>query len=396
MIRQLPAQVWKLSACYSLMLSGPAMLFFIAGIIGLQLAPSPEYSTLPVGLSILGVAFNTVPVSLLMRRFGRKHVFVSFAIVGLLASLMASWSLILQNFWLFCLASALIGTTTAAVQQFRFAAIEVVDNTLIPKAASCVLLGGIFAAFIGPEITVQGRMVLDTEYSASFIYLAVVYFVAFVILLTIDNAQTSEQIEPLENSRPLSELLSQPRLVMAILTAAIAYGIMSFIMTATPLSMHNYYGHSLESTKWVIQSHVAAMFLPSLASALLISKMGHYRLIAIGVLAHFLCLALAFSSQTFSAYLIALVLLGIGWNFQFISATLLLPSTYRANERFKVQAVNELIVFSTQAIAALSSGWMLFKLEWHGLLVLSVIPIAILAILLHFKGEWKSRDVLCH
>ena len=169
---------------------------------------------------------------------------------------------------------------------------------------------------------------------------------------------------------------------------AIGYAMMSFIMTATPVSMHVMQGHALADTKWVIQSHIMAMYLPSLVSGWLIAKFGVGRLMVVGCVVYLLCIVVASMGIALPNYWIGLILLGIGWNFLFVSGTALLPHSYRHEERFRVQGFNEFIVFGTQALASLSSGWVLSGLGWQNLLFLCV-PIVLVQLLLLLN--WKLR-----
>lgn len=383
MSHKLPKQVWLFTLCYALMLSGTSMLVLIAGIIGSQIAPREQLATLPVALAIVGLAVNTLPVSFLMSRFGRKRIFLLYAVVGILSALLASYSMTIANFTVFCVAAFGVGAGAAAVQQYRFAAMEMVPADAIPKAASTILLGGIFAAILGPELSILGKDLFSTQYAGSFVLLALLYCIGFVLLTQTRNSLVEEP-DTAQVGRPLLEIFSQHAIVLAVLAAAVGYGVMAFIMTATPLSMHNHFGHSLIHTKWVIQSHVAAMYLPSLVSGILIARLGHYKMMCAGLIAFIICLIIAYASQTVFAFWSALILLGIGWNFLFVAGTALLPTAYRPKERFKVQALNDLLVFGTQAVAALSSGWLLFQFKWQGILILSVIPILLIAGLLAF------------
>ncbi|WP_164503492.1 MFS transporter [Pleionea sediminis] len=383
MSHKLPKQVWLFTLCYALMLSGTSMLVLIAGIIGSQIAPSEQLATLPIALAIVGLALNAIPASFLMSRYGRKRIFLSYAVVGILSALIASYALMAESFALFCVAATGVGAGAAAVQQYRFAAMELVPTDTIPKAASTILLGGILAAFIGPEMSLLGKNLLSVEYAGSFILLAALYCVGFLLLTRTQNSVAHAPDGKLIG-RPLKEIFSQQTVIIAVLAAAVGYGVMAFIMTATPLSMHNHFGHSLTHTKWVIQSHVAAMYLPSLISGLLVERLGHYRMMAFGLVAFLICLIIAYTSQTFAAFWLALVLLGIGWNFLFVAGTSLLPTAYRPQERFKVQAFNDLLVFGTQALASLSSGWLLFQFKWQGILIMSTVPVFIIAGILAF------------
>ena len=156
------------------------------------------------------------------------------------------------------------------------------------------------------------------------------------------------------------------------MAATIGYAVMSFIMTATPVSMHVMDGHSLSHTKMVIQSHIVAMFLPSLVTGGLIKRFGTSRIMIAGLVAYLICIAFAFSGHFIHNYWVALVLLGVGWNFLFVAGTSLLPQTYRENERFKVQAFNEFFLFSSQAMAALSAGWVVYSFGWELLLIITI------------------------
>lgn len=383
---KLSPYVWLYTACYALMLSGTSMLVLIAGIIGSDIAPSASLATLPIALAIVGLALNTLPVSFLMSRFGRKKIFLSYALLGISAALLAAYAMVINNFWVFCMASLGVGAGAAAVQQYRFAAMEMVDTPAIPRAASTILLGGIVAAILGPELSLLGKHLFEYDYMGSFLLLALVYCLGFSLLLFTPNRTL---VQPTDDrpGRSLATLFKQPTLIIAVLAAAVGYGVMSFIMTATPLSMHNHFGHSLTDTKWVIQSHVAAMYLPSLISGFLIERFGYLKMMVAGLVAFALCLFIAYSAQNFSAFWAALILLGIGWNFLFVSGTALLPQTYQPNEKFKVQAFNDFLIFGTQAIAALSSGWVLMQYQWQGLLLLSVIPIFIIVATLFIQAS---------
>ena len=188
-------------------------------------------------------------------------------------------------------------------------------------------------------------------------------------------------------------ILHSCTLWLAVASAAIGYGLMALIMTATPISMHHIYGHSLDDTKWVIQSHIAFMFLPSLLSPLLIRRYGIRVLIVLGLLAYLLCIVIAIASKSLEAFWLALVLLGIGWNFLFVAGTSLLPSTHQRSEQFKVQAVNDAIVFSFQAVAALGAGMVLQLMSWPILLLLCLPFMTVLVFLLWCTGEHNSQPV---
>ena len=245
--------------------------------------------------------------------------------------------------------------------------LEAVPAYLAPKATSVLLFGGILSAFIGPEIAVRGRHLLATEYAGSFLLLTASYMLGMVII-SFHRDRVIPDSEHSLRGRPLREILRSPVIILAVLSAGLGYGVMSFIMTATPISMHMHAGHSLESTKLVIQFHIAAMYLPSLVYAWFFGKLGYKGLLWSGVVVFAICIIVALINTEFIHFWLALILLGIGWNFLFLSGTNLLPFGYRREERFRVQAVNDFLVFSIQAIASLSSGWVLYQWGWNGVL----------------------------
>ncbi len=382
-MRNLPFPVWRLMFAYALMMAGISMMVLIAGIIGTEFAPSAGLATLPIALSVVGVASSTLPTGKLLHRFGRRPVFIVYGFIAICAAALASASLVLGFFSGFCLAGFLMGWSAAAGHQYRFAALELVPAQLAPKATSVLLLGGILSAFVGPELAVLGRNLLATEFAGSFLLLAGSYAAGLVIISFHHERKTGPSRQH-SKGRPLGEILRSPVVILAICSASLAYGVMTFMMTATPISMHKHSGLSLEVTKFVIQSHIVAMYLPSLVYAWLFGKFGFRGMLWSGVIIYLACLGIALINTQFIHYWLSLVLLGIGWNFLFLSGTNLLPYGYRPEERFRVQSVNDFLVFSIQAIAALSSGWFLYQWQWHGLLLASVPLVVAFTLLLWF------------
>ncbi len=375
--------VWLLSAAQALSLTVNSTIVFVGGIVGSQLAPKEEMATLPVALTIVGTALSTIPVTLFMRKMGRKRAFTSMLLFSIVIACLAAYMLNIGSFYGFCASTLLLGVTNAGVMQFRFAAIESVSPSDIPKAASFVLLGGIVAAFLGPELAVRAKDLLSTEFSGSFLVLAVMFGLTCLILQGFVNPQM-EVTAGEEKPRPLQAIIKQPIFWLALSAGAIGYVIMTFVMTATPVSMHVMDGHSLEDTKSVIQSHIVAMFLPSLFTAWIIRKLGIKWMMVVGLLSYLVCVGIAFLSHDLINYWVALIALGIGWNFLFVGGTTLLPQSYKPHERFKVQALNEFVVFGSQATAALTAGWFIFAFGWETLLAV-VIPIVLFQLVVIFR-----------
>ena len=291
--------------------------------------------------------------------------------------LLAGQALAWQSFPLFCAAAALLGATNAALQQVRFAAMECVPLEKGAAAASIIMCAGIIAAFLGPELALLGKDLSSVEYRGSF-WLGIGCLVAGGMLLTFYAPARQFGREHHGEPRPWREMLGNRTLVLAVTSGAIAYIIMSFVMTATPISMHIHHGHSLEDTKWVIQSHIAAMFLPSLLTAWLFKALSVRGLMIAGLLCYGATIVIGLLDVTVLGFWGQLVMLGIGWNFLFVSGTALLPTTYREGEQYRAQALNDSVVFSTQALASLSAGFAISVLSWQSILLLCLLPIAVM------------------
>jgi MFS family permease len=388
-MKNMPGSVWRLMIAYSLMMAGVSLLVLVAGIIGTEIAPSSSLATLPIAFAVVGVASSTLPTGRLLHRFGRRPVFIAYGFIAIAAALLASFSLVNGLFFIFCLAAFLMGWSGAAGHQYRFAALEAVAAHLAPKATSVLLFGGILAAFIGPEIAVRGRYLLATEYAGSFLLLTASYVIGIVII-SFHSDRLMPDSDHSKKGRPLMEILQSPVIILAICSAALGYGVMSFIMTATPISMHLHSGHSLEATKLVIQSHIAAMYLPSLVYAWFFNKLGYKGLLWSGVMVFIICILIALINTKFIHFWLALILLGIGWNFLFLSGTNLLPQGYRREERFRIQSVNDFLVFSVQALVSLSSGWFLFYWGWNGLLWACIPMVLAFSTLLIFSRALRQ------
>ena len=369
----LPRNVWILTVCLALFMSLSVFMVFMAGIIGSTLAPVKSLSTLPVATIVVGTAVSIIPAIRLMSIFGRKKVFLSSCVYTILLIGLCIFSIINKSFYLFCFASFCLGGTVGVMQQFRFAAIESVELELRPKATAVVLLGGIVSAFLGTEIATLGKDYFDTDFVGSFIILSLLFIIAFILMCFFKPAEKFKQ--QIDNSkRSLIDIIKQGSFIVAVCAAITGYVVMSFVMTATPVSMHIMDGFSLHHTKSVLQAHVIAMFLPSLFTALIVKYLGLTRMMLLGVIFFFASVFIAYSSHALNSYWWSLVLLGLGWNFLFIGGTNLLPKSYNENEKFKVQSINDFLVFGLQAIAALSAGWFVFNFSWE-VVLLSVIPL---------------------
>ena len=369
----LPKNVWILTACQSLFMSLSVFMVFVAGIIGSGLSPIKSLSTLPVATIVVGTAISVIPVIKLMSIFGRKKVFLSVCIYTILIIGLSILSIIYELFFLFSFSSLCLGASVATMMQFRFAAIESVDPEKRPLATAVVILGGLISAFIGTEIATLGKNYFETDFVGSFTILAFLFVIAFILMSFFKPAVKFKE-QTSQSKRSLFDIIKQGSFLVAVSAATTGYVVMSFIMTATPVSMHVMDGFSLHQTKVVLQSHVIAMFLPSLFTAFLLIYIGRTRIMLLGVVLFFTSIFIAFSSHALSYYWWSLVLLGLGWNFLFIGGTNLLPKSYNENEKFQVQSINDFLIFGLQALAALSAGWFVFNFGWEVVLI-STIPL---------------------
>ncbi|CCK77224.1 Putative transporter (MFS superfamily) [Oleispira antarctica RB-8] len=383
--------VWILMLAQAFSMCAAPLVVFAGGLIGKQLASDNSFATLPVAAMVIGTALAVYPAAALASKKGRKVVFLGAMMLGLLASLLAVYALQIESFSTFVIAAMLVGMVLACIQQFRFAAMESVTADLMPVAASRLLLAGIIAAYLGPELVTIGQSLHEQTFTGAFYLLGGCFVVAFLLLLFGYHNIEIKHEEGELGQRSFSELLSSPGILLAMGSASVGFAVMSFIMTATPISMYELNHYSLEETKWVIQSHILAMFIPSFFSGWMVRKLGFISMMWAGLGIYIVCLGLAYWDQGLVHYWGALVLLGLGWNLLFVAGTALLPQMYQANEAHRVQGLNDLMVFSAQAIASLGSGVLLLLLGWQGIMWVALPMIAVQVFLLL---NWQQNNHL--
>ena len=351
----------------------------LSGIVGSKISPIQSLSTLPISVSIIGIAFGAIIATKLMSLIGRKAGFIIASLVSSAVSILAAFSIMEQNFVIYCIANFFIGIGMAFTHQYRFAAAESVEKSKAPKAISIILLGGIVSAFLGPSLANYSKDIVTTHlYVGSYLSLAILTFIPSIIFLFYKNNSKLNYNEK-SSGRSYMELISQPKFLQAVVASAFGYAIMTFLMTATPISMHVMEKMSLDKTGIVIQFHVAFMFLPSLITGNLIKKYGHNIIMYLGLIMYSVTILISFLDQNFYNYLFALIFLGIGWNFLFISGTSLLVLNYKEEEKFKAQGFNDFIVYSIHAIGSLSAGVFLMLTNWK---IMNIFCIPILLIIL--------------
>lgn len=367
-------RVLLLACAQALTATGFTVLVLLGGIVAADIAPRATLATLPVSLAVVAVALTTAPAALLMQRTGRRNGFMLGAALGGAAALLASLAVARASFPLLCAAGMLFGSSMAFSQQYRFAAAECVAEHQAGRAVSWILLGNLGAALIGPPLALLARHWLPAaEYAGSFAVLAALYLLAAALLTRLQLAPpvpASAQAA----ARPARELVREQPLRVAVLAGVTAFAAMTFVMTAAPISMHVHHHHSVAATSWVIQSHVMAMFLPSLFTGSLVARFGERAMMQWGTVLLAACAGASVLGQSVMHYWLGLVLLGVGWNLLFVSGTTLLARQFRGADRHRAQALNEVTVFGTQACVSLLAGVAAHAMSWQ-LLNLATLPL---------------------
>jgi MFS family permease len=364
-----------LTAAQALLFTNNAILISLGALAGYALSPDKRLATLPVTAGVVGGALTTFFASLLMERVGRRAGFTLGAFVGVIGAVFCCVSLVFGSFLGFCFGSLLFGVYNAFGGYYRFAAAEAARDGEQARAISLVLLGGLAGGVLGPFTSRHTKDLFATAYLGS--YLSLFAFLALALFalrfVAIPRPSESSSSAP---PRPLRELVLEPVFLVAVLAAAFGYGIMSLLMTATPLAM-GACGHPYDDAANVISSHVVAMFAPSLVTGRLIQRFGVLAVMLVGVALNLACVAIALGGVDVAHFLGALVLLGVGWNFLYIGGTTLLAEAVRPSDRARAQGVNDLAIFVTMALSSFSSGVIVERDGWRTLNV-AALPFVLL------------------
>jgi len=365
-------------------------LFTINALTGLALAPHPSLATLPMTCWVLGGALATMPASFHMKRVGRQRglsLGTAWGVAGALGCAAAVW---LQSYWLLCAATLLYGVFNAYGQYYRFAAADTAPPDYRATAISLVLAGGLVGGVIGPASSRLTVELLQPKFLAAYIGL-IVFVLAATLLLQFIRIPNPTAAERAASGRPLREVAAQPKFIVAVLSAAIGYGVMNFLMTSTPIAMQ-VCGLSYGDTALVISSHVVGMFAPSFFTGHLIRRFGVLKVMLVGALLNVATIAIALGGISVAHFWWSLVVLGIGWNFLYIGGTTLLTETYRPEERAKAQGAMDQSIFIMMAVSSFSSGLTVTGAGWTrvNLLALPLIAVVVAA-LLWFAFHQRTR-----
>lgn len=374
--------VGVLMAAQALGGASPPIIISLGGIVGQMLADDASLATLPVSLYNLGLALSTLPAAWLMRRIGRRNAYLLAAVLAALAGLIAALGITRADFLTFCVGTALAGFYGACVQSYRFAAADAVDESRRSIAISRVMIGGLIAAIIGPQVVIWTRDSLGAiPFAGSFLGQAGLALLAVPVLMLL-RIPRETRTQTHATGRPLATIARTPVFIVAVVAGVVSYGLMSFIMTAAPMAMVGC-GHTIGEAALGIQWHVLAMFGPSFFTGHLIGRFGAERVAAAGLCVLMVCAAIAHAGVELWNFWAALVLLGMGWNFGFIGGTAIVAQSYRPSEADKVQGFHDIILFSVVALSSFLSGQVFNAFGWDAM-IMPVWPLAILGLVLVF------------
>ncbi len=346
--------------------SGPIVIS-LGGLVGQDLATDPALATLPVSIYNLGLALGTVPAAWIMRQYGRRSGYLLGAMIGVLSGLIAAGAISFGAFIFFCLGTFLAGLYASYVQSYRFAAADGREGADRGRAISWVMVGGLVAAIIGPQLVIATRdAVPGVPFAGSFLSQAALALIAFFVLTRLRGRQpaATAQTSSDDGGRTVLQLLASPKYMLGVAAGVVSYGLMSFVMTAAPLAMVGC-GHSIDHAAWGIQWHVLAMFTPSLVTGKLIARFGKEKVTAAGLIIIGISGAVALTGLDLRHFFISLILLGIGWNFGFIGATAMVAAAHTEAERGRAQGLNDFAVFGTVAALSFFSGALMQASGWH-------------------------------
>ena len=383
------ANVVRLAAAQALTGANSAVIFATGSIVGATLAPDVSFATVPISMYVLGLAAGTLPTGAISRAYGRRTAFIIGTGCGASTGLLGAFAILHSSFWLFCCATFLGGLYGAVSQSYRFAAADGASAAYRPKAVSWVMAGGVFAGVLGPQL-VQWTMDIWQPYlfAFSFVVQAAVALLAMAVLAGVDAPKPAPA--DLHGGRPLFEIVRQPRFIAAALCGIIAYPMMNLVMTSAPLAM-KICGLTLSDSNFGIQWHIVAMYGPSFITGSLIARFGAPAIVALGLTLEAVAATIGLTGITAVHFWATLMVLGIGWNFGFIGASALVLETHLPQERNKVQAFNDFLVFGMMAIGSFSSGQLLANYGWSAVNMVVYPPVLLGLVVLAATSFAKRR-----
>lgn len=382
-----------LAICQALFMCVTTMAIATTPLAGHSLlGEDKSFATVPLVLYHAGIMLMTIPASLLMARLGRRAGFSIGATMSIISGIISTVSIFEQNFYGLCAGALLMGGSAGFAWYYRFAAADAADEAYKPKAISLVMAGGILAGLLGPQSAKYAVDWFNPIMFAGVYVLVIVYSVLSLLVIQTLRIPKLKPEERKSGGRPLHVIARQPTYIVAIISSMFGYGVMTLVMSATPLAMLAC-GFQFDASATVIQAHVVAMFLPSFFTGHLISRFGALPIIAIGACIQIGCAAINLAGIDFMNFFLANVLVGLGWNFTFVGGSSLLTRTYQPAERAKVQASHDFLVYLTTAAAAGLSGYLHAKVGWEvvNLAALPMMGIVIVAALSLYFVQSRAR-----
>jgi MFS family permease len=376
-----------LAFCQGMFLTNNVTFIAINGLVGLSLAPVGWMATLPVMGYVVGGALSAPLVARVQARRGRKWSFQLGLAVAAVSAALCAIAVHHGQFWLLVASTLVAGFYSANGALYRFAGPELVQASYKEKAISLVLAGGILGAFVGPNLASATRELMAVKFVGSYLSLIAAAGLSFVALSFIRFPEHKPPAPGAASGRPLKEIVRQPRFVVAVAAGALGYGVMNLLMAATPIAMQQC-RHPFESAALVLEWHVLGMFVPSFFTGHLIKRFGTLAIMAVGVLLNFACVAVALSGVDLMQFLVALFVLGVGWNFLYTGGSTLLTTTYRPEEKNKAQGAMDTCVFATMAVTSFASGALVTTQGWTLLNLGSLLPIGLVSLAL----IWLARN----
>lgn len=386
------ANLILLTLCQGLFLTNNVTFIAINGLVGLSIAPLGWMATLPVMGYVVGGAVSTGLVAKSQSRWGRKVSFQLGLGVALFSALLAAYAAWSHNFWLLVAATVIAGYYSANGQLYRFAAAELAADSFREKAVSLVLAGGLIGAIVGPNLASRTRTLHETPFLGAYMALGVVAVLAMLCMAFIRFPAVPAKKPGDSTGRPLGEIMRQPVFIVAAAAAALSYGVMNLLMAATPLAMQ-VCGFSFDDAALVLEWHVIGMFAPGFFTGHLIKKFGTLQIMAVGVVINFACIVIALTGVGLHQFLIALFLLGLGWNFLFTGSTTLAMKAWTPAEKDRGQAAINFFVFTTMAFTSFASGALVTTQGWAWLNIGSLLPVALTGVALVWMAI-KQKSVM--
>ncbi|WP_342131301.1 MFS transporter [Hydrogenophaga sp. OTU3427] len=382
--------LWLLAAAQGLFLTNNVVFIAINGLVGLALAPLGWMATLPVMGYVVGGALSTGLVAKTQSRWGRKVSFQLGLLVALVSALLCAWAVMHTQFWLLVASTVLAGYYSANGQLYRFAAAELAAPAFREKAVSLVMAGGLIGAVLGPNLASRTQDALAVPFAGAYLSLALVALLSMGLMAVLRFPPVPPKVVGASGGRPLGEIMRQPAFIVAAAGAALGYGVMNLLMAATPLAMQ-VCGYAFKDAALVLEWHVIGMFAPGFFTGHLIKRFGTLPIMGVGVLLNGACIAVALSGVDLHQFLIALFLLGVGWNFLFTGSTTLAMTAYRPEEKDRAQAAINFCVFATMAFTAFASGALVTTQGWQWLNLGSLLPVALTGAALLWLASVRRR-----